>query len=75
MKTISSITALALLALASSQALARDGEYYEGVSPNQTEMGIDRNHTASVTAASADNQAPTQKISSGDYYEGIQRPN
>jgi len=75
MKTISSIAALALFALASGQASAAEGEYYESVSQNRTGMGIDRNHTASIGAASASHQAPMQTVNSGDYYDGIQRPN
>lgn len=77
MKHISALTALTLITLASSgQVLAREGEYYEGASEQHTEASrIDRNSTGSVSAVSADNHAPKRTVDSGDYYEGIQRPN
>lgn len=75
MKHISSLAALALITLTSGQALARDGEYYEGVSQQPATVGeIDRNYTGSISA-SANSHTMKQKINSGDYYEGIQRPN
>lgn len=76
MKHISSLAALALITLTSGNALAREGEYYEGAFEQQTVVDrIDRDHTGSISAASTNSQEMKQPINSGDYYEGIQRPN
>lgn len=76
MKHIFALTTLALITLASSgQSLAREGEYYEGASEQQTRATrVDRSSTGSVSAVSADNHGPKHTVDSGDYYGGIQRP-
>nr|CAD6437634.1 hypothetical protein REQ54_04217 [Rhizobium sp. Q54] len=77
MKHIFALTALAIITLATSgQTLAREGEYYEGAFDRHTAVNrIDRNYTGSISAAPVNIHAQRQKVGSGDYYKGIQRPN
>ncbi len=78
MKYLSSLTALALLAMASGPAFAAEGEYYEGVSPNEStrSVGIDRSfgYTGSVSDAAGMRPVSKAPVNSGDYYLGAERP-
>jgi hypothetical protein len=79
MKSMTTMTAIVLAALASVPALASEGDYYEGVARQQLAPStVDRSfgYTGSISGASAKvgrQEMPT--INSGDYFEGAVRPN
>ncbi len=85
MTRFTSAFAAALIASASfaGVALAEDGEYYEGVSPNHQTQSIHRlqsgsyGYTGSVVRGhdSARWTASVEAPDHGDYYQGANRPN
>jgi len=88
MKTIVSTLAAALIASASfAGAALAGGDYYEGIWPNQDHKtqsvhqapSGSYGYTGSISSAhQRANQfaaAPPKTVGSGDYYQGVNRPN
>lgn len=82
MPTLKTTFALVLIAAAGFASVTyAEGDYYEGAQKNavrqQRRPPVDRNYTGSVshTAPVYDRLPDEKTIDSGDYYEGVQRPN
>ena len=79
MKSMTTMTAIILAALASVPALASEGDYYEGASAQQlAPSAVDRSfgYTGSTAGVSAKvGRQEMSTINSGDYFEGDVRPN
>ncbi|OHV78688.1 hypothetical protein [Rhizobium sp. LCM 4573] len=76
-KNIINAAAIAFTALVAGDALASEGEYYNGVNGNAG-VSVDRAATGSIAShgqMSNHKAISSMKIDNGDYYQGADRPN